>query len=297
MTSIVTPLSLEHQIYTVKNIQVMLDEDLAVLYQVKTKALNQAVKRNIDRFPEEFCFRLTKIEYNQLRSQSVTLSKKISRKYLPYAFTEQGVAMLSAVLTSKVAVQNSIQIMRAFIHMRKHIFEYSQLYSQYQSLGKRQQEFESITDKKFLEVFNALSAHRVTPKQQLFFDGEIFDAYHFVAKIIRSAKTSIDLVDNYINEEVLSLFTKCLKKVKITLYVKEIKPSLLTDINKYNAQYTTIVIKKLLLSHDRFLIIDQKTVYHFGASLKDLGKKWFAVTRLDQVGLQLLQKLYSTKEL
>jgi len=297
MTAVNKSLSLAHQIYTVNNVQVMLDEDLAVLYQVKTKALNQAVKRNKDRFPSEFCFRLTKTDYLKLRSQSVTLKNKVARKYLPYAFTEQGVAMLSGVLKSKIAIQISIQIIKAFIEMRRHFVEYSLLYMQYHSLAKRQLEFETITDKKFLEVFKTLTSHQITPKQQLFFDGEIFDAYIFITRIIKSANKSIDLIDNYINEEVLSLFTKCSRKVTITFYLKKLTPELEIDIRKYNSQYTPINIKKLQLSHDRFLIIDKKIVYHFGASIKDLGKKWFAVTRLDKVGLQLLQRLSTTQEL
>lgn len=272
MTAVNKSLSLAHQIYTVNNVQVMLDEDLAVLYQVKTKVLNQAVKRNKDRFPSEFCFRLTKTDYLKLRSQSVTLKNKVARKYLPYAFTEQGVAMLSGVLKSKIAIQISIQIIKAFIEMRRHFVEYSLLYKQYHSLAKRQLEFETITDKKFLEVFKTLTSHQITPKQQLFFDGEIFDAYIFITRIIKSANKSIDLIDNYINEEVLSLFTKCSRKVTITFYLKNLTPELEIDIRKYNSQYTPIKIKKLQLSHDRFLIIDKKIVYHFGASIKDLGK-------------------------
>ena len=275
----------------VRGIQMMLDEDLAVLYGVTTKRLNEQVKRNIERFPKEFCFKLTRAEYLSLRSQFATLKDKVGRKYVPYVFTEQGVAMLSAVLKSETAVYMSISIMRAFVMMRKGNVEYAQLSKQYMKLENKQQIFQTKTDRKFEKVFNALSATAVVPKQKLFFEGEVFDAHEFVAKIIKSAKKNIILIDNFIDEEALSIFTKCKKNVEVTIFTKQISPALAIDIIKYNSQYPKIEVKEFSLSHDRFMVVDQKEIYHFGASIKDLGKKWFAVSRLEEAGLLLLNRL------
>ncbi len=283
--------AIHNHIFTIRGIQVMLDEELAVLYGVTTKRLNEQVKRNIERFPREFCFKLTKSEHLSLRSQIATLKDKIGRKYSPYVFTEQGVAMLSAVLKSETAVFMSIKIMRAFVVMRKNQVEYLQLSEQYRILENKQQNFEIRTDQKFEKVFNALSTNTVVPKQKLFFEGAVFDAHEFVAKIIKSAMKDIILIDGFIDEEVLSMFTKREKDVDVTIYTKQISSTLLIDIKKYNTQYPKISVKEFNLSHDRFMVIDRKEIYHFGASIKDLGKKWFVVSRLEESGLTLLNRL------
>lgn len=304
-------LDIRSHIYTVRGIQIMLDEDLATLYCVKTKVLNQSVKRNQDRFPEEFCFQLNKKEYDNLksqiatsnlisqnviskinpRSQNVTFKSKAGRKYLPYVFTEQGVAMLSGVLKSNVAIHISIQIMSEFVSMRKLIQVNSQLFTRIDNIEQKQISDKDDTDKKFNQVFDALANNKDIPKQNLFFDGQTFDAYLFVSKIIRSAKREIILIDNFVDETVLSLLNKRELRVVATIYSKNFNSNLLLDLKKHNSQYSPIEIKELNFSHDRFLIIDKKSIYHFGASIKDLGKKWCAVSKLETDVLKMLERL------
>ena len=292
---------IENLIFTIRGKEVMLDKDLASMYQVETRVLNQAVKRNIDRFPSAFRFQLTKEDYQNLssqvatsnsRSQFVTLNQNTIKqgqniKYLPYAFTEQGVAMLSAVLRSEVAIQVSIQIMNAFVEMRKVIAAHSNLLQRMGDFEIKQLE----NDQKFNQIFKALEAGNPKIKQGVFFNGQTFDAYTFVADIVRQAKTSIQLIDNYIDDSVLLLFAKRKKEVSVTLYTKTITKVLQQDIKKYNQQYPNIALKKFDKAHDRFLIIDNKTVYHIGASLKDLGKKWFAFSIIDKDAISVLQKI------
>jgi hypothetical protein len=275
-----------NKIYTLRDVHVMLDEDLARLYEVETRALNQAVKRNKDRFPDEFMFQLTEEEYKNLRSQ-IVISNWGGRRYLPYAFTEQGVAMLSAVLKSKTAVEVSIQIMKAFVAMRKFILNNAKIFARLEKA-----EYKLIEhDKKFDEVFNALENKEKISSQGIFFDGQIFDAYKFVSDIIRSAKKSIILVDNYIDDTVLALLTKRNANVKSLIIVNKITKLLQLDLEKHNSQYPAIEIKEVKNIHDRFLIIDENEIYHIGASLKDLGKKLFAFSKMNKDGLKILQKL------
>mgnify|MGYP001598315381 CR=1 FL=1 len=293
-------LDIRSHIYSVRGVQIMLDEDLATLYNITTKVLNQSVKRNIDRFPQDFCFQLTKIEYDNLKSQFVTsnlisqfaVSKKHGgRRKLPFAFTEQGVAMLSGVLKSDVAVHISIQIMSEFVSMRKTIQINSHVLTRIDKIETKQILDKNDTDRKFKQVFDALSSDKDIPKQSLFFDGQTFDAYLFVSKLIKSAKQEIVLIDNFIDETVLLLLNKRKSGVVATIYSKNINSNLLLDLKKYNSQYPPIEIKKLNSSHDRFLIIDNKYIYHFGASIKDLGKKWCAVSKLEIDTLRILQHL------
>lgn len=279
------------KIYTIRGVQVMLDEDLAFLYNVDTRILNQAVKRNKDRFPEEFCFRLNRKEYKNLISQSVTSREHGGRRKLPYVFTEQGVAMLSAVLKSETAVRVSIKIMQAFVEMRKQLISYGELFQKVDYVEKKQLKFEIDTDKKFDQVFNALSARETIPNKKLFFEGEIFDAHSFISEIIRSAKKEIVLVDNFIDDTVLTLFVKCKPNVKVIIFCKKITSEISLDVKKFNSQYPPLEVRELNLSHDRFLIIDGHDFYHFGASLKDLGKKWFACSKFDHQALSLLKRL------
>jgi len=294
--------TIENKIYTIRDVQVMLDEDLAVLYGVETKVFNQAVKRNMDRFPEKFRFQLTKEEYenlrfysgtssldDSLRSQIVTLESQRGkhRKYLPFVFTEQGVSMLSAVLRSQIAIEVSIKIIDSFVEMRKFISSNANMFRRFERIEQRL----TLHDENFNKIFNAIEEKGVPQKQHIFYDGQIFDAYLFVSDIIKSAKKSIKLIDNYIDESTLVLFTKRDEKVDMKIYTKIISKQLKLDLEKYNAQYPKIEIAKFDLSHDRFLIIDEKEVYHFGASLKDLGKKWFAVSKMDINSFELLGKL------
>ena len=264
----------------------MLDEDLAELYKVKTKRLNEQVKRNIRRFPLEFMFQLTDSEFDCLRSQIAT-SNLGGRRSLPYAFTEQGVAMLSGVLKSDTAVRMSIQIMSAFVNMRRFISSNTQMFHRLDIVEKKQIEH----DTKFDEIFDALQSRGIMPDKGIFFDGQIFDSHKFVSDIIRSAKKSIILIDNYIDDSVLTLFSKRNDNVQAAIFTKEVSKQLSLDLAKYNSQYPPIELMEFEQSHDRFLIIDSKAVYHFGASLKDLGKKWFAFSKFDKEAFKILDRL------
>ena len=299
--------TIQDKIYTIRDVQVMLDEDLALLYGVESKRLNEQVKRNIERFPEKFRFQLTENEYENLRSQIATSSldnilrfqngtssldkQHGGRRYLPYVFTEQGVSMLSAVLRSKTAIEVSIKIIDSFVNMRKFLSQNASLFTRIDSIEKRQISYEIKNDTKVDAILNAIEEKGTPQKQHIFYDGQIFDAYLFVSDIIKSAKSSIKLIDNYIDESTLVLFTKRGAKVDMKIYTKTISKQLKLDLEKHNAQYPKIDIEIFDLSHDRFLIIDEKDIYHFGASLKDLGKKWFAVSKMDINSFELLGKL------
>lgn len=266
----------------------MLDSDLAKIYQLETKVFNQAVKRNVNRFPESFRFQLTIDEWETLRSQIVTLSLNYERKrYLPYAFTEQGIAMLSAVLRSDVAIKVSIEIMNAFVDMRKILISNASLFHRLDKIELKQLE----ADQKIEVIFIALERDKLHSDKGVFYDGQIFDAYTFVSNIIRNAKTSIILIDNYVDDIVLTLLGKRTNKVTATIYTKSISNQLRLDLQRYNSQYTPIAIKTFSNAHDRFLIIDNKELYHIGTSLKDLGKKWFAFSRMDLEVARMLQLL------
>lgn len=291
---------IENRIHTIRGIQVMLDSDLAELYQVEVKVLNQAVRRNLNRFPENFRFQLEENDFqilksfpnnstHSLRSQIVTLKNRRGkhRKYLPYAFTEQGVAMLSAVLRSEIAVQVSIQIMQAFVSMRKFLLQNASVFQRLDHLEIKQVQ----TDEKIERIFKALEAGQPEPDKGIFFDGQIFDAYAFVSDMIKKAQNEIILIDNYPDESILTLLSKRAKGVQATIYTKSISKVFQLDLEKHHAQYQEIQIKLFTQSHDRFLLIDEKELYHIGASLKDLGKKWFAFSRMDSMAEILLSQL------
>lgn len=287
-----------NQIYTIRGQKVMLDSELAALYGVETKVFNQAVRRNLNRFPaDDFMFELTKEELDSLRSQFVTLKKGRGShtKYLPLAFTEMGVAMLSSVLNSPQAISVNIQIIRLFTKLRQIVSDNSLVvHYRLESIERKQIEAEVKqieTDSKFEKVFNALESKLNGPDRGIFFDGEIFDAYVFIANLIKKAKHSIVLIDNYVDESILNLFTKRKEGVDLTIYTQSFTKQLALDLEKHNAQYPPVIIKTLKVSHDRFLILNDSTVYHIGASLKDLGKKWFAFSKMDSGALKLLNRL------
>jgi hypothetical protein len=284
---------IKNKIYLIRGLQVMLDSDLAELYDVQTFNLNKAVKRNIDRFPKDFMFQLTKEEYDSLRFQNGISKIKIrgGRRFSPYVFTEQGVATLSGVLKSKKAIEINIQIMRTFVTIRKFIASNAQIFQKIDTVEKKQIEYKKEIDEKFNKIFDAIENKDIKPKKGIFFDGQIFDAHKFFSDIIRTANSSIVLIDNYIDDSVLTLFTKKKEDVKVTIFTKEISKQLQLDLKKYNSQYLPIEIKEFNQSHDRFLIIDNKEVYHLGASLKDLGKKWFAFSKFDKEAFTILDKL------
>jgi hypothetical protein len=288
--SSIIPKEIRNLIYTIRGKQVMLDSDLAALYQVETKNLNKAVKRNIERFPASFCFQLTEKEVENLRFQFGTSSLNYGgRRYLPYAFTEQGVAMASAILRSDIAVRMSVQIMEAFVEMRRMLISNASLFHRLDNIELKQLE----ADQKFEEIFKALESDKLHSEKGIFYNGQVFDAYAFVSDIIRSAGSSIILLDNYVDDTVLTLLGKRNDNVTATILTKSISHQLRLDLQRYNSQYTVIDIEIFSDAHDRFLIIDNTELYHIGASLKDLGKKWFAFSRMDiEVGrmLQILNK-------
>ena len=269
---------IENRILNIRGIQVIVDRDLAELYGVETKSLNQAVKRNIDRFPESFRFQMSKEEVDKVVTNCDRLSMLKFSPNKPYAFTEQGVAMLASVLHSPSAVQISIKIIEAFVAMRHFLLSNAQVFQRLDRMELKQLE----TDHKIEQIFDKLEEQSVIPKQNIFFDGQVFDAYRFVSGLIKSAKTEIVLIDNYIDESVLTMLDKRDSSVKATIYTKQITSQFQLDVNKHNAQYAPISVQPFNKAHDRFLIIDDK-VYHFGASLKDLGKKWFAVSLMQDL--------------
>ena len=275
--------NIEPLIKVIRGQQVMLDKDLAMLYGVEAKVLNQAVKRNVERFPNDFRFQLTKEEC--LRSQIVTLNEKQGKhlKYMPYAFTEQGVAMLSSVLRSQTAIEVNIQIMRAFISMRHFMVNNASVFSRLETIEYHQLEMQQHlqeSDKRIEEVFRRLDEGNAKPKQGVFYNGQVYDAYTFVSDLIKSTKKRIVLIDNYVDETVLTLLDKRDNNVSAIIYTQQISRQFQLDIDRHNAQYAPIDVETFHLSHDRFLCIDDD-VYHIGASIKDLGKKWFGFSKME----------------
>ena len=274
--------NIETLIKVIRGQQVMLDKDLATLYGVEAKVLNQAVKRNVERFPDDFRFQLTKEEC--LRSQIVTLNEKQGQhlKYMPYAFTEQGVAMLSSVLRSQTAIDVNIQIMRAFVSMRHFMVNNASVFSRLKTIEYHQlemQQHQQETDKRIDEVFRRLDEGNAKPKQGVFYNGQVYDAYTFVSDLIKSAKKRIILIDNYVDETVPTLLDKRENCVSAVIYTQQISRHFQLDIDRHNAQYAPIDVETFRLSHNRFLCIDDD-VYHIGASIKDLGKKWFGFSKM-----------------
>lgn len=268
--------TVENKILTIRNQQVMIDRDLAELYGVETRVLNQAVKRNIERFPKSFMFQLDDIEFENWRSQFVmSNSDKMGLRRPPYAFTEQGVAMLSAVLKSETAIKVSIRIMEAFVAMRRFLQNNAQIFSEIDQIKRHQIE----SDKKIEELFDKMDKYGVEETQGIFFQGQIYDAYSFFQKIIQKAQKEIILIDGYVDITVLDRLSKKNPNVKVTIYTlqnpKMKNPISQIDIQKFNAQYPTLTVNYTTKMHDRFLIIDNSELYHIGASLKDLGKTCF----------------------
>jgi hypothetical protein len=283
--------TIQNKIYTLRGLQVMLDRDLAELYGVKPIRLREQVKRNIDRFPEDFMFQLTNQEIDTLVSQNAIPSKSHLGGSLPYVFTEQGVASISGVLTNKIAIEINIKIMRAFVEMRRFLSQNGLLFQRLDRLESIQMEHKIESDKKFNELFNAIESKELKPDHGIFYENQIFDAYVFASDLIKSAKGSIVLIDNYVDESVLVLLSKRIDGCRATIYTKSITSQLSLDLKKHNAQYPPIEIKEFSASHDRFLILDEEEIYHIGASLKDLGKKWFAFSKFDKGSVEMLGRL------
>ena len=281
--TIVENREIQNMIYTFRGRQVMIDRDLAYLYNVETKVLNQAVKRNLNRFPEYFRFQLTEEEYENLRSQFVTSSEDNThggRRYMPYVFTEQGIAMLSAVLKSAVAVEVSIKIMNNFVEMRNFLLSNKEMFSRLDRVELKQLE----TDRKLEEVFNYIASNTEV-KQNIFFDGQIYDAFSFIVGLIQKSKKEIILIDNYVDINTLNILCKKNKGINVVIATAGKGSLSEKDIVKFNAQYPKLSIKTITDFHDRFLIIDKEEVYHIGASIKDAGKKSFGITKIEDKDL------------
>ena len=288
---------IKSMIYVIRNQQVMIDSDLAMLYQVETKRLNEAAKRNISRFPERFRFQLTKEEYENLKSQIATSSSEDDNGYggrrkLPFVFTEQGIAMLSAVLRSDVAIRVSIRIMDTFVEMRKYMANTSLLYERLNAMEVRQINYQAETDERFERVFEYISEHEES-SQKIFFDGQIYDAFSLIVNLIQKADKEITLIDGYVDVGTLNLLSKKNQNVAVTVYTLKRTKLTKTDVENFNAQYPTLEVKYTKVFHDRFLILDRGTAYHVGASLKDAGKKCFGINLIQDEGIirDILQRL------
>ena len=290
MENEISNLQIEKKIFVIRGVQVMIDRDIAELYGVETKVLNQAVKRNIQRFPQEFMFQLSREEIDSVKSQFVTSRNNIfsgqegGTRKLPYVFTEQGCAMLSAVLKSDTAVQVSIQIMKAFVSMRHFVQNNSEIFAELKSIRQHQIETDvhlNESDKKIDQLFTLMDKYNIKDTQGIFFQGQIFDAYVKFESFIQSAKKEIVLIDGYVDLSVLQRLAKKHKGVNVTIYTDPKTKLTAQDVQTFNAQYPTLTLNYTRKMHDRFMIIDNKVLYHIGASLKDLGKKCFAFEILD----------------
>lgn len=274
----ITRPSIEKRIYAIRDKQVMLDSDLAVLYQVETGALNRAVKRNISRFPEDFRFQLTNEEYQNLRCQTGISSfaqdenNYGGRRTLPYVFTEQGISMLASVLHSEVAIKVSIGIMRAFVEMRRFIANNALLFERISNVELKQLEYQKQTDEKL---------------------DQIFDAFSLIVSLIQKAEKEIVLIDGYVDIGTLNLLTKKNENVTVVMYTLKRTKLSQEDVNNFNSQYPLLEVRYTKVFHDRFLILDKKNVYHIGASLKDAGKKCFGISLIEDAGIvrDILQRL------
>ena len=274
--------NIKNLIYTIRGKQVMLDSDVAMLYHYETKNINKAMKRNKDRFPEDFCFQLTKEEVENLKFQNGTSSLETENSYggrrkLPYVYTEQGISMLSGILKSDIAVQVSISIMRAFVEMRKFISLNGQVFERLTNV-----EYELLEhNKKFDIVFNELQKNNQEEfTQKIFFDGQIYDSYSLIIDIIKTAQNKILIIDNYIDDSILKMLSKKNTNVEVVILTSQNCNLNKLDIQKFNKQYPTLKISYTNKFHDRFIVIDNKELYHCGASLKDLGKKCFAISKI-----------------
>ena len=277
--------NIKNLIYNIRGKQVMLDSDVAILYHYPTKRINETVNRNKKRFPEDFCFQLTELDIENMRSQIATASKTFenkfrNKKHLPYAFTEQGIAMLSGLLKNDIAIQVSINIMNAFVEMRKFILLNGEVFQEINTIKGKLIEY----DKKFDVVFNELQNNKEKEfKQKIFFGGQIYDAYSLIIDIIKKAKNKILIIDNYIDDSILKMLSKKNKKVEVVILTSQNCNITKLDIQKFNKQYFNLKLAYTNKFHDRFIVIDNKELYHCGASLKDLGKKCFAISRMEDM--------------
>lgn len=287
---------IENLIHIIRGQQVMLDSDLARLYGVETKYLKRAVKANIKRFPSDFMFELDPSEFNSLRCKNCTSNDKSQRggtRYMPFVFTEQGVAMLSGVLKSDTAIEVNIRIMRAFIAMRSFIMSNAQIFQRLETVEHHQllmQNHQSETDRKIEEILSHLDDKEAEPIEGFFYEGQIFDAYTLISDLVRKADIRIILIDNYVDDRVLKTLDKRKDGVSATVFTNPRNSQINLDIRRHNAQYPAINLRHCTNVHDRFLIIDD-TVYFIGGSIKDLGKKIVAFSQMHQSPDDILSKI------
>ena len=298
---------IKNLIYTIRGKQVMLDSDVAMLYHYQTKRINEAVKRNKERFQENFCFQLTTEEIKNIKMPNVVLNlknennwsqfatsskseniKHRGKKYLPYVFTEQGIVMLSGLLKNDIAVQVSINIMNTFVEMRKFLIQNWQIFERLTNIEYKLLEH----DKKFNEVFNQLQVEE-NIKQKIFFEGQIYDAYSLIIDIIKKANKKILIIDNYIDDSVLKMLTKKNNNVEVVILTSDKSNIQQIDIQKFNKEYPILKFAKTNKFHDRFIIIDNEEMYHLGASIKDLGKKCFGINKIEDV--EIMEKILNHK--
>ena len=308
---------IENKIFIIRGVQVMIDRDIAELYGVETRRLNEQVKRNIERFPEEFMFQMNDEEFENWKSQIATSnsnnnshnwisqfatsnldnnssnlmsqfatssSDKMGLRKKPYVFTEHGVTMLASVLKSETAVKASIQIVKAFVSMRHFVANNSELFAELKAMRQHQIETDvhlKESDKKIDELFSLMDKYNIKETQGIFFQGQIFDAYAKFESFLASAKKEIILIDNYVDLSILQRLARKKKGVNVIIYTAPKTKLTAQDIQTFNAQYPSLTVSHTTKTHDRFLIIDNSTIYHIGASLKDLGKKCFVFSILD----------------
>lgn len=292
----ISEVTIKKLIYMIRGQQVMLDSDLAMLYQVETGNLNKAMKRNLKRFPEEFCFQLTKEEYSNLIFQigSSSLEKDNSyehggRRKLPYVYTKQGIAMLSAVLRSDIAIKVSVRIMQIFVELRRYFAQGTFLIEKVNDLEINQieeriwrKQHEENTEKRFEEVFDYIAEHKES-NQKIFFDGQIYDAFSLLVDLVSRAEKKLILVDNYVDVETLNILAKKKTGVEVAIYTSKKTKLSKVDIENFNKQYPTMEVKYTEVFHDRFLILDDECAYHIGASIKDAGKKCFGINKIEDI--------------
>lgn len=285
MNDLITEKNIKNMIYEIRGNKVMLDSDLAMLFKCLngTKDINKSVKRNVDKFPKGYFYKLSRLEYNSLRFQFETsnINNYGGARVLPYVFTDKGILMLATILRTPIAIKVSIDIIETFVRMRSFIVNNEEVFRRL-----------SLTENKLIEHDDKLNEimdkfQNKEFKEKVFFDGEFYDAHSLIVDIIKSSKEEIVIIDNYIDKNVLDLLVNKNKNVNIIIVSKNKEISV--DVEKFNKQYHKITYKYLKEDHDRFIVIDKKKLYHIGASLKDLGSKWFAISLIeDNIYLKMI---------
>ena len=290
-------LNIENKILIIRGQQVMLDRDLAEIYGYSTKAFNQQVKNNIEKFPDDMMFQLTNEEFSYfLRSKFLTSNGRGGNRYLPFVFTEQGIYMLMTVLKGDLAVKQSIALVRLFKKMRQYFIDNDGIINRLNNIDDKINTKFLEYDERFSKIFKVLDFSSTQVKEGVFIQGQIFDAYSQFNKLIQIAKKEIILIDNYIDLTVLDRLSKKNSGVSVIIYTRPDTPIKQFDIDKFNAQYPILTIKHTLIMHDRFLILDGIEIYHIGASIKDLGKKCFCLMKMENTQLMLKTLLQALQQ-